>query len=103
MVLDHQGDYPSQWQAAKFGCTAETLRRWVRQAARSIIGLFKTEVIRRNGPWRSLDQVEFATLDWVDWFNHERLLRPPGNIPPVEYEELYYQKQNEAAALAALT
>lgn len=71
--------------------------------AESIIGLFKTEVIRRNGPWRSLDQVEFATLDWVDWFNNERLFRPLGNIPPVEFEELYYQKQEVAAAVAVLT
>ncbi len=50
--------------------------------AESIIGLFKTEMIRRLGPWRSLEAVEFATLDWVDWFNNRRLLEPIGNIPP---------------------
>ncbi len=50
--------------------------------AESVIGLFKTEVIRRKGPWRSLEAVEFATLDWVDWFNHRRLLEPIGYVPP---------------------
>ena len=59
--------------------------------AESIIGLYKTEVIRRRGPWRGMDQVEFATLDWVDWFNNVRLFEPIGNIPPIEFEDLYYQ------------
>lgn len=54
--------------------------------AESLIGLFKTEVIRRDGPWRDLDQVEYATLDWVGWFNTERLLEPLGYLPPAEYE-----------------
>jgi putative transposase len=54
--------------------------------AESIIGLFKTEVIRRQGPWKHLEAVEFATLDWVDWFNHRRLLEPIGDMPPAEYE-----------------
>ena len=58
--------------------------------AESIIGLFKTEVIRLKGPWRSLEAVEFATLDWVDWFNHRRLLEPIGDVPPAEYEARYY-------------
>jgi len=58
--------------------------------AESVIGLFKTEVIRRLGPWRSLEAVEFATLGWVDWFNHRRLLEPIGYVPPAEYEEAYY-------------
>jgi len=58
--------------------------------AESVIGLFKTEVIRRHGPWRSLEAVEFATLDWVDWFNTRRLLGPIGDIPPAEFEALYY-------------
>lgn len=60
--------------------------------AETVIGLFKTEVIRRCGPWRSLEAVEFATLDWVDWFNHRRLLEPIGYIPPAEYEARYYQQ-----------
>ena len=58
--------------------------------AESIIGLFKTEVIHRKGPWRHLEAVEFATLDWVDWFNARRLLEPIGYVPPAEYEAQYY-------------
>jgi putative transposase len=54
--------------------------------AESIIGLFKTEVIERKGPWRHLEAVEFATLEWVDWFNHRRLLESIGYVPPAEYE-----------------
>jgi putative transposase len=57
--------------------------------AESVIGLFKTEVIRLKGPWRHLEAVEFATLDWVDWFNHRRLLEPIGYLPPAEYEARY--------------
>jgi len=60
--------------------------------AESVIGLFKTEVIRRLGPWRSLEGVEFATLTWVDWFNTRRLLEPIGYVPPAEYEARYYQQ-----------
>ena len=58
--------------------------------AESVIGLFKTEVIRRLGPWRHLEAVEFATLAWVDWFNHRRLLEPIGYVPPAEHEARYY-------------
>jgi putative transposase len=61
--------------------------------AESIIGLFKTEVIQRQGPWRHLEAVEFATLEWVDWFNNRRLLEPIGYVPPAEYEANYYQQQ----------
>ena len=60
--------------------------------AESVIGLFKTEVIRLKGPWRHLEAVEFATLDWVDWFNHRRLLEPIGDVPPSEYEQRYYEQ-----------
>lgn len=60
--------------------------------AETVIGLFKTEVIRRCGPWRSLEAVEFATLAWVDWFNHRRLLEPIGYVPPAEYEARYYEQ-----------
>jgi len=70
--------------------------------AESIIGLFKTEVIQRRGPWRGIDQVEMETLIWVDWFNNRLLLEPIGNITPVEYEELYYQSQEGAAMAAGL-
>jgi putative transposase len=64
--------------------------------AETSIGLFKTEVIRLKGPWRHLEAVEFATLDWVDWFNHRRLLEPIGDVPPAEYEARY----DEQAAVA---
>jgi putative transposase len=60
--------------------------------AESMIGLFKAEVIRRKGPWRTLEAVEFATLTWVDWFNHRRLLGPIGFVPPAEYEARYYEQ-----------
>ena len=68
--------------------------------AESIIGLFKTEVIRRLGPWKSLEAVEFATLEWVDWFNNRRLLEPIGNIPPAEAEARYYASQQEVPLAA---
>lgn len=60
--------------------------------AESVIGLFKTEVIQRLGPWRNLDGVEIATLTWVDWFNTRRLLEPIGYVPPAEYEAQYYDQ-----------
>ena len=68
--------------------------------AESVIGLFKTEVIRRRGPWRGLEAVEFATLEWVDWFNNRRLLEPIGNIPPAEAEARYYAETREPAIAA---
>lgn len=68
--------------------------------AESIIGLFKTEVIRQRGPWRNFEDVEFAVLEWVDWFNHRRLLEPIGDIPPAEKEQAYYQQLTESALAA---
>jgi len=68
--------------------------------AETVIGLFKAEVIHRRGPWRSFEAVEYATLEWVDWFNHRRLLEPIGNVPPAEAEARYYA-QAEVQALAA--
>ena len=68
--------------------------------AESVIGLFKTEVIRHKGPWRSLQAVEFATLEWVDWFNNRRLLEPIGNIPPAEAEARYFAENREPAIAA---
>jgi len=70
--------------------------------AETIIGLYKTEVIHQLGPWRNVDHVEFETLDWVDWFNNRRLLEPIGDIPPVEFEELYWQRQEAPVAVAGL-
>jgi transposase InsO family protein len=64
--------------------------------AESVIGLFKTEVIQRKGPWRHAEAVEFATLRWVDWFNNRRLLEPIGHIPPAEYEAQYYESTRVA-------
>jgi transposase InsO family protein len=71
--------------------------------AETIFGLYKTEVIRRNGPWRNIEEVEFATLEWVAWFNNRRLLGPIGNIPPAEFEALYYERQETPAMGAGLT
>jgi putative transposase len=68
--------------------------------AETIHGLYKAEVIHRRGPWRSFEAVEFATLEWVDWFNHRRLLEPIGNVPPAEAEARYYA-QREVPARAA--
>ena len=68
--------------------------------AETINGLYKAEVIHRRGPWRSMEAVEYATLQWVDWFNNRRLLAPIGNIPPAEAEAAYYadmEKQSIAA------
>ena len=64
--------------------------------AETVIGLFKTEVIHRRGPWRSFDAVEYATLEWVDWFNNRRLLEPIGNIPPAEAEANYTPTPRES-------
>ena len=71
--------------------------------AESVIGLFKAEVIRQRGPWRSLEDVEFAVLDWVWWFNHQRLLEPLGYLPPAEYEEVYYSRREAHVFEAVLT
>ena len=66
----------------------------------SIIGPYKTEAIQPCGPWRGLEPAEFATLEWVDWFNYRRLLEVIGNRPPAEAEAAYH-RQREHPALAA--
>ncbi len=68
--------------------------------AETINGLYKTELIHKRGPWRTVDDVEYATLEWVDWFNHRRLLEPIGNIPPAELEMAYYRQLEESAMAA---
>ena len=68
--------------------------------AESINALYKTEVIRHKGPWKGIDAVEYATLNWIDWFNNRRLLRPIGDQPPAEFERQYYE-QNRESAIAA--
>jgi putative transposase len=62
--------------------------------AETIIGLYKTELIRRRGPWKGIDDVEFGTLEWVDWFNHRRLLEPIGDVPPAEFEASHLRKED---------
>src|SRR5690554_236232 len=66
--------------------------------AETIIGLYKTEVIHHLGPWRGVTDVEIATLEWVHWFNQQRLLEPIGDMPPAEFEQMYYRQQGQAAA-----
>jgi transposase InsO family protein len=68
--------------------------------AETINGLYKAEVIHRRGPWRSFEAVEFATLEWVNWFNNRRLLEPIGNIPPAEAEERYHAATRSPAMAA---
>jgi transposase InsO family protein len=68
--------------------------------AETINGLYKAEVIWRRGPWRGMEAVEYATLEWVDWFNNRRLLEPIGNIPPAEAEANYYAALEEPAMAA---
>ncbi len=68
--------------------------------AETINGLYKTELVHRRGPWRDMEAVEIATLEWVDWFNHRRLLEPIGNMPPAEAEAIYYAHKDELAMVA---
>ena len=68
--------------------------------AETINGLYKAEVIHRKSSWRRIDDVELATLKWVDWFNNRRLLEPIGNIPPAEAEEMYYAQINQLELVA---
>ena len=68
--------------------------------AETINGLYKTEVIRKRGPWKNIEDVEYATLEWVDWFNNRRLLEPIGDMPPAEYEMMYYRQLEESAMVA---
>lgn len=67
--------------------------------AESIIGLYKTEVIRQRGPWKNVEAVEFATLEWVDWFNNRRLLEPIGDVPPIKFEQAYYRQRESLATV----
>jgi hypothetical protein len=114
MLFEHEKEYESRWLATvsiagKIGCTPQTLRTWAvgsvgdsydNVLAETINGLYKTEVIRRQGPWRNIEAGEFATLTWVDWFNNHRLFESIGPIPPAEHGSNYYQ-QIEGSAKAA--
>jgi transposase InsO family protein len=71
--------------------------------AESVIGIYKTEEIYRRGPWKGLEDVEFATLEWVAWYNGSRLLAPLGHVPPAEFERAYHDRQTIPIELAVLT
>lgn len=108
--LIHHSDRGSQYLSIKYTeCLAEAgIEPFVGSVgdsydnalAETINGLYKAEVIHRRGPWRSYEAVEFATLEWVDWFNHRRLLEPIGNIPPAEAEDRYYAMLEQPAMVA---
>jgi len=109
-VLVHHSDRGSQYVSIK--CTERLAEAGIEPSvgsvgdsydnalAETINGLYKAEVIHRRGPWRSFEAVEFATLEWVDWFNNRRLLEPNGNIPPAEAEENYYDTLDRPAMAA---
>jgi transposase InsO family protein len=69
--------------------------------AETVNGLYKAELIHRRPPWQTWEAVELATLEWVSWFNHSRLLEPIGYIPPAEAEANYYRQLDNQAAIAA--
>ena len=68
--------------------------------AESVIGLYKTELVKNLGPWTGLDELELATLEWVDWWNHRRLLGPIGYVPPAEFEQRWANELSEGTANA---
>ena len=68
--------------------------------AESVIGLFKTEVINHQGPWRNFDSVEYATLVWIDWYNQKRLHSAIDYVPPAEFELAYYEQPSESGVAA---
>ena len=70
--------------------------------AESVIGLYKAELIRKRGPWRTIDDIEIATLEWVDWYNQRRLHSAIGNVPPAEYEASYYAQEESAKVVSAI-
>jgi putative transposase len=108
--LIHHSDRGTQYLSIRYGerladsgiepSVGSTGDSYDNALAESINGLYKAEVIHRRGPWRRVEDVEFATLEWVDWFNNRRLLGPIGDIPPMEFEQMYYQQQQSLAAAA---
>jgi transposase InsO family protein len=108
--LIHHSDRGTQYLSIRYGerlaesgiepSVGSTGDSYDNALAESINGLYKAELIHRRGPWRNVEAVEFATLEWVDWFNNRRLLEPIGDIPPIEFEQAYYQQQ-QGHALAA--
>jgi transposase InsO family protein len=106
----HHSDHGSQYLAIRYSerltqigvqpSTGTVGDSYDNALAETIIGLYKTEVIYHRGPWRNLEAVEYATLEWVDWFNNRRLLEPIGNVPPAEFEMRHLQQQSESASPA---
>ena len=104
--LVHHSDRGSQYLAIRYterlaendvvGSVGSRGDSYDNALAESIIGLYKTELVRNRGPWRGLDDLELATLEWVDWFNHRRLYGDLGHVPPVEFEQRYYDRQDSA-------
>ena len=80
--------------------TAATANLVIPEFASYRIPELEAKVIHRHGPWRTMDAVEYATLEWVDWFNHRRILEPIGDIPPAEKKQMYYQQLEESAMVA---
>lgn len=107
LVLEGEGDHPTQWVminlvATKIGYTTGTLWKLVRQVEHDEGSgpgrRQQREVIHCRGPWRSLEAVEFATLEWADWFSNSRLLEPIGNTPPAAEARYYAQMDTPARA-----
>ena len=106
--LVHHSDRGSQYLSIRYterlaeaGAVTSVGRRgdsYDNALAETIFGLYKTELIRRRGPWKGIDDVEYATLEWVDWFNHRRLLEPVGDVPPAEFEAAYRRKEDSSYA-----
>ena len=104
--LIHHSDHGSQYLSIRYSerlrdagiepSTGSVGDSYDNAMAETIIGLYKTELINPRGPWRGLDDVEYATLEWIDWFNHRRILEPIGDIPPSEYEDNYYRQNSPA-------
>jgi len=110
--LTHHSDRGSQYLSIKYterlaeakiepsaGSVGDT---YDNALAETINALYKTELVHRQGPWRNMQDLEIATLEWVDWFNNRRLLEPIGDIPPVEFEQMYYERQKSPAIEAGL-
>ncbi len=112
-ALIHHSDKGSQYLAIRYSLrlaeagidasVGSTGDAYDNALAETINGLFKTEVIRKRGPWRGLEDVEYATLEWVDWFNNRRLLSSIGDVPPAEFEKAYYTRLEVVPLAAGLT
>ncbi|MDT0345703.1 IS3 family transposase [Streptomyces litchfieldiae] len=106
--LIHHSDRGSQYTSIRYterlveaGCrpsVGSTGDSYDNALAESVIGLYKTELVRRRGPWRTLDDLELATLEWVDWYNHRRIHSAIGNVTPEEYENAFYSDRVHAEA-----